>query len=297
MCNETPRSDDQDGVSETNPSHDPLRALLEAAVSPASRAELGDVETAVAAFRSELAGPASGTVQGSRVAFLRRVPRRAVGVVVGTLLVAGTAAAAATDTLPSWVPVVGGGDSEETVALDDTVETDSTDDSDDADTVAPSEDTTPIDGTGTPSVVSVPEQSSRDWGWCTAWSKGLGDETADDSGDVSGPAEVATTDGGEIDELTVAERLAVLAGAEGLSVEEFCSTVLASPPNDKNPGKGPGTTVEPTGTEPESTVPNGNGNGNGNGSENGNGGKGGAGNGSGDATSTGNGKGSATTAP
>ena len=78
----------------------------------------------------------------------------------------------------------------------------------------------------------------------------------------------------------MAERLAVLAGAEGLSVEEFCSTVLASPPSDKNPGKGPGTTVEPTGTEPESTVPSGHGNGNGNG----NGGKGGAGNGKGPAT-------------
>lgn len=267
MCNERRPPDDLDVVSETNPSHDPLRALLETAASPATTAELGDVEAAVAAFRSGLASPASGTVQGSRAVLLRRVPRRAVGVVVGTLLVAGTAAAAATDVLPSWVPVVGHETTDESVALDESSSSDLDPETDETVAGVPGSDegaegddtdeTTSIDGTGTPSVVSVPEQSSRDWGWCTAWSKGGGDTPSTDDGS------------------TVSERLAVLAEADGITVEEFCAGVLATPPNQKDPGHGkPGT--DPTDTvSPSETVPtgnNGNGNGNGNGSSNGKGG-------------------------
>ncbi|MEY2754141.1 MAG: hypothetical protein RJB65_499 [Actinomycetota bacterium] len=261
MCNETPRSDDQDVVSATNPSHDPLRALLESAVSPATAAELGDVEASVAAFRSVQATPASGTVQGSRAALMRRVPRRVVGVVVGTLLVAGTAAAAATDVLPSWVPVVGQSSTDESSAP---LETDDTDDT------SMTEETTLIDGTGTPSVVSVPEQSSRDWGWCTSWSKGGGDEPDEDG-----------------DGLTVAERLTVLADADGVTVEEYCAVVLATPPNEKDPGKGPDKDpVDPT----ETSVPQGNGNGNGNPGN-------AASNGNGANANGGNGKSADTTAP
>jgi len=234
----------------TNPSHDPLRALLESAVSPATAAELGDVEASVAAFRSVQATPASGTVQGSRAALMRRVPRRVAGVVVGTLLVAGTAAAAATDVLPSWVPVVGQSSTDESSASVETDDTDdATDDTDDIDDTSTTDETTLTDGTGTPSVVSVPEQSSRDWGWCTAWSKGGGDEL-DEDGDA------------DVDGLTVTERLTVLADADGVTVEEYCAVVLATPPNEKDPGKGPDKgPVDPT----ETSVPHGNGNGNGNG--------------------------------
>jgi hypothetical protein len=173
--------------------------LVRAASQPASAEELATMATRVQQFTAEVNAAATANtpafIDSPRRNFMTstRMTRRALSIVAITLLAAGTAAAAAGGALPMFEDdsnelVLEGGD---TSVLDE------------------GSDTTVADDESSDS--SVPERENHNgsvdhFGKCTAWTHGS-------AKDATNPSRV---------------ELQVAADAAGLSIDDYCATVLAA---------------------------------------------------------------------